>query len=40
MMQQLPYERLSIGVGAVAMAEQAVAITTKYVKERTPSASR
>jgi acyl-CoA dehydrogenase len=35
MVQQLPYERLSIGVGAVAMAEQALAITTKYVKERT-----
>jgi acyl-CoA dehydrogenase len=34
MVQQLPYERLTIGVGAVAMAEQAVAITTKYVKER------
>jgi acyl-CoA dehydrogenase len=35
MVQQLPYERLIIGVGAVAMAEQAVTITTKYVKERT-----
>jgi acyl-CoA dehydrogenase len=35
MVQQLPYERLTIGVGAVAMAEQAVAITTKYVKMRT-----
>jgi acyl-CoA dehydrogenase len=35
MVQQLPYERLTIGVGAVAMAEQAVAITTKYVKNRT-----
>ena len=34
MVQQLPYERLTIGVGAVAMAEQSVAITTKYVKER------
>jgi acyl-CoA dehydrogenase len=34
MMEQLPYERLSIGVGAVAMAEQALAITTRYVKER------
>jgi acyl-CoA dehydrogenase len=34
MMEQLPYERLSIGVGAVAMAEEALAITTKYVKER------
>ena len=35
MMEQLPYERLTVGVGAVATAEQAVAITTKYVKERT-----
>ena len=35
MVQQLPYERLTIAVGAVAMAEQAVAITTKYVKNRT-----
>jgi acyl-CoA dehydrogenase len=34
MMEQLPYERLAIGVGAIATAEQAVAITTKYVKER------
>jgi acyl-CoA dehydrogenase len=34
MMEQLPYERLTVGVGAVAMAEQAVTITTKYVKER------
>jgi acyl-CoA dehydrogenase len=34
MMEQLPYERLSIGVGAVATAELAVGITTKYVKER------
>jgi acyl-CoA dehydrogenase len=34
MMDQLPYERLMIGVGAVATAEQAVAITTKYAKER------
>ena len=34
MMEQLPYERLSIGVGAVAMAEQAVDITTRYVKGR------
>ena len=34
MMEQLPYERLQIGVGAVASAEQAVAITTRYVKER------
>ena len=34
MMEQLPYERLQIAVGALAMAEQAVAITTQYVKER------
>jgi acyl-CoA dehydrogenase len=34
MMEQLPYERLSIGLGAVASAEQAVAITTRYAKER------
>ncbi len=34
MVQQLPYERLSIGAVAVASAEQALAITTKYVKER------
>ena len=34
MMEQLPYERLQIGVGAVASAEQALAITTRYVKER------
>jgi acyl-CoA dehydrogenase len=35
MMKQLPYERISIGVGAVATMERAVSITTKYVKERT-----
>ena len=34
MMEQLPYERLAIGVGAVATAEQAIAITAQYVKER------
>jgi acyl-CoA dehydrogenase len=34
MMDELPYERLSIGLTAVATAERAVAITTKYVKER------
>ena len=34
MMEQLPYERLQIAVGAVAMAEEAVEITTRYVKER------
>jgi acyl-CoA dehydrogenase len=34
MMSQLSYERLLVAVGAVATAEQAVAITTKYTKER------
>jgi acyl-CoA dehydrogenase len=34
MMEQLPYERLTVGVGSVATVEQAVAITIKYVKER------
>jgi len=34
MMEQLPYERLQIAVGALAVAEQAVALTTQYVKER------
>jgi acyl-CoA dehydrogenase len=34
MMKQLPYERLQIAVSAVATTEQAVAMTTKYVKER------
>ena len=35
MMKQLPFERLSVAVNAVATMELAVAITTKYVKERT-----
>ena len=35
MLEQLPYERLTVAVAAVATAEQAVAITTRYVKERT-----
>jgi alkylation response protein AidB-like acyl-CoA dehydrogenase len=35
MMDRMPYERLTVGVTAVATAEQAVAITTRYVKERT-----
>jgi acyl-CoA dehydrogenase len=35
MMNQLPYERLSVGVNAVATAEVAVSITTQYVKDRT-----
>ena len=34
MMAQLHYERLSVGVAAVAVAERALAITTKYVRER------
>jgi acyl-CoA dehydrogenase len=34
MMEQLPYERISIAVGAVATTELAVAITTNYVKDR------
>ncbi|HEX6895367.1 MAG TPA: acyl-CoA dehydrogenase family protein [Bryobacteraceae bacterium] len=34
MMEQLPYERLTVGVGAVAVMEQAVAVTTQHVKER------
>ena len=34
LMEQLPRERLTIGVCAVATAERAVSITTKYVKER------
>ena len=35
MMEQLPYERLTVAVTAVAMAEEAVALTTRHVKERT-----
>jgi acyl-CoA dehydrogenase len=34
MMEQLPYERLTVGVTAVATAERAVALTTEYVKQR------
>jgi acyl-CoA dehydrogenase len=34
MMRRLPFERLSIAVGAVAMAEEAIAITVRYAKER------
>ena len=34
MMAQLPYERLQVGVSAVAVAERALAVTIKYVKER------
>ena len=33
-MEKMNYERLAIGVAAVATAERAVAVTTKYVKER------
>lgn len=33
-MEQMSYERLAIGVAAVATAERAVAVTTKYVTER------
>jgi|KBSSwiStaDraftv2_1062776.scaffolds.fasta_scaffold45357_5 acyl-CoA dehydrogenase len=35
MMEQLPYERLTVGATAVATMERAVAITTQYVKDRT-----
>lgn len=34
MMEQLPYERLSIGLGAVAAAERALEITAKYARDR------
>jgi len=34
MMDQLRYERLMIGVGAIATIERALAITIKYAKER------
>ena len=34
MMEQLPYERLQIALGAVASAEQAIALTARYAKER------
>ena len=34
MMEQLSYERLTVGVDAVATAERAVTLTTKYVKDR------
>jgi acyl-CoA dehydrogenase len=34
MMSQLPYERLMVAVSAVATSEEAVRMTTKYVKER------
>ena len=34
MMEQLPYERMGVSVGATATTEQAVAITTQHCKER------
>ena|SRR2546423_1066556 len=34
MMEQLPYERTMVGVGAVAAMERAVEITAQYAKER------
>jgi acyl-CoA dehydrogenase len=34
MMEQLPYERMGVAVGATATTEQAVAITTKHCKDR------
>jgi acyl-CoA dehydrogenase len=34
MMDQLRYERVSIGLGAITTAERAIELTTKYVKER------
>ena len=34
MMEQLTYERLSVALAAVATSEEAVAITTRYVKDR------
>ncbi len=34
MMKQLPYERLQIAVSAMASTEHAIAVTTKYAKER------
>lgn len=40
MMSQLPYERLLIAACAVATAERAVAITTKYAAERSAFGAR
>ena len=34
MMEQLPYERLSIATSAIAVAERALALTVKHVKDR------
>ena len=35
LMQQLPQERLSLAIGAVASMERAVKVTADYTKERT-----
>src|SRR5262249_53651708 len=35
MMERMSYERLAVGVTAVATAEEAIAVTTRHVKERT-----
>ncbi|HEY2850484.1 MAG TPA: acyl-CoA dehydrogenase family protein [Gemmatimonadaceae bacterium] len=35
LMEGMNYERLAIGVAALATAERAIAVTTEYVKERT-----
>jgi len=35
LMDKMSYERLAVAVAALATAEQALAITTRYVKERT-----
>jgi acyl-CoA dehydrogenase len=40
LMEKMSYERLAIGVAAVATAEQAVVITTKHVSERTAFGKR
>lgn len=34
MMEQLPYERMGVSVSAVSVMENAVAVTTRHVKER------
>lgn len=34
MMEQLPYERMGVSVGATATTEQALTVTTKHCKER------
>ncbi len=38
--EQLPYERLGVGVTAVATAERAIAVTTQYVKDRSAFGER